>query len=35
VSNSLLEALVEEELGSVVFVMDYVQLDFRAARFTA
>ena len=34
-SNSLLEALVEEELGSVVFVMDYVQLDFSAARFTA
>jgi hypothetical protein len=35
VSNSLLEALIEEELGSVVFVMDYVQLDFSAARFTA
>lgn len=35
VSGSLLEALVEEELGSVVFVMDYVQLDFSAARFTA
>jgi len=35
VSTSLLEALVEEELGSVVFVMDYVQLDFSAARFTA
>ncbi|HSE43819.1 MAG TPA: hypothetical protein VLA89_00665 [Gemmatimonadales bacterium] len=34
-SGSLLEALVEEELGSVVFVMDYVQLDFGAARFSA
>lgn len=34
-SGSLLEALVEEELGSVVFVMDYVQLDFNAARFSA
>ena len=34
-SDSLLTALVEEELGSVVFVMDYVQLDFSAARFTA
>ncbi len=34
-SESLLEALVEEELGSVVFVMDYVQLDFSGARFTA
>lgn len=34
-SGSLLEALVEEELGSVVFVMDYVQLDFSAARFSA
>jgi hypothetical protein len=35
VSGSLLEALVEEELGSVVFVMDYIQLDFNAARFSA
>jgi hypothetical protein len=35
VSDSLLTALVEEELGSVVFVMDYVQLDFSAARLTA
>ena len=35
VSGSILEALVEEELGSVVFVMDYVQLDFSAARFSA
>jgi hypothetical protein len=35
VSESLLDALVEEELGSVVFVMDYLQLDFSAARFTA
>ncbi len=34
-SGSLLEALVEEELGSVIFVMDYVQLDFGAARFSA
>ncbi len=34
-SDSLLAALDEEELGSVVFVMDYVQLDFSAARFTA
>jgi len=33
--ESLLKALVEEELGSVVFVMDYLQLDFSAARFTA
>jgi hypothetical protein len=35
VTDSLLEALVEEELGSVVFVMDYLQLDFGAARFSA
>jgi hypothetical protein len=35
VSGSLLEALVEEELGSVAFVMDYVELDFSAARFSA
>jgi len=35
VSDSLLEALVEEQLGSVVFVMDYLQLDFGDARFTA
>ena len=34
-SQSLLEALVEEELGSVVFVMDYLQLHVSAARFTA
>ena len=33
--ESLLKALVEEQLGSVVFVMDYLQLDFSAARFTA
>jgi hypothetical protein len=32
---SMLAALVEQELGSVVFVMDYLQLDFSAARFTA
>lgn len=35
VCGSVLEALVDEELGSVVFVMDYVQLDFSAARFSA
>jgi hypothetical protein len=35
VTDSLLQALVEEELGSVVFVMDYLQLDFGRARFTA
>lgn len=33
-ADSLLEALVEEELGSVVFVMDYLQLDFGNARFS-
>ncbi len=33
--DSLMELLVEEELGSVVFVMDYLQLDFSNARFTA
>lgn len=31
-TDSLLEALVEEELGSIVFVMDYLQLDFGNAR---
>lgn len=35
VSDSLLNTLVEEKLESVVFVMDYVQLDFGTARFTA
>jgi len=35
VNDSLLDALVEEQLGSVVFVMDYLQLDFGDARFTA
>jgi hypothetical protein len=35
VTDSLLEALVAEELGAVVFVMDYLQLDFGNARFTA
>jgi hypothetical protein len=35
VAESLLEELVEEELGSVVFVTDYLQLDFSGARFTA
>jgi len=35
VVDSLLAALVEEQLGSVVFVMDYVQLDFTNARFSA
>ena len=34
-SDSLMEALVEEQLGSVVFVMDYLQLAFGNARFTA
>lgn len=34
-SDYILDALVEEELGSVVFVMDYLQLDFSHARFTA
>lgn len=34
-SESLLRELVEEQLGSVVFVMDYLQLDFGDARFTA
>ncbi|MBW9214712.1 hypothetical protein KV102_07625 [Mumia sp. zg.B53] len=33
--QSLLDALVEEELGSVVFVGDYLQLDFSHAVFTA
>lgn len=33
--DSLLDALVEEQLGSVVFVMDYLQLDFSHALFTA
>jgi hypothetical protein len=35
VSVSLLEALVDEQLGSVVFVTDYLQLVFGDARFTA
>jgi hypothetical protein len=35
VTDSLLEALVEEELGSVVFVVDYLQLDFVNARLSA
>ena len=34
-SDSSLGALVQEQLGSVVFVMDYLQLDFGDARFTA
>lgn len=33
-TDSLLDVLVEKQLGSVVFVMDYLQLDFGAARFT-
>jgi len=33
-ADSLLTQLVEEELGAVVFVRDYLQLDFSAARFT-
>lgn len=32
--ESLLEGLVEKQLGSVVFVMDYLQLDFSHALFT-
>lgn len=32
--ESLLDVLVEEQLGSVAFVMDYLQLDFSHARFT-
>jgi hypothetical protein len=35
VKDSLLKALVEGELSSVVFVEDYLQLDFGDARFTA
>lgn len=35
VDESPLKALVEEQLGSVVFVMDYIQLDFSSARITA
>jgi hypothetical protein len=35
VDDSVLERLVEEPLQSVVFVMDYLQLDFGDARFTA
>ena len=34
-TDSSLDALVEQRLGSVVFVWDYVQLDFGDARFTA
>lgn len=32
-TDSILEELMQEELGSVVFVMDYLQLDFVNARF--
>jgi hypothetical protein len=35
VKDSLLGALVKDQLGSVVFVADYLQLDFGHARFTA
>ena len=35
VAESLLKELVGGTLASVVFVMDYVQLDFNGARFTA
>lgn len=35
VSDSPLEALIQEQLASVVFVMDYLQLDSGDARFTA
>jgi hypothetical protein len=34
-SKSQMEKLVEEELGSVAFVMDYVELDFGNARFSS
>ena len=34
-TDSLLKALVEEKLGSVVFVMDYLQIDFGNARLSA
>jgi hypothetical protein len=34
-TDSLLRELVEEPLSSVVFVMDYVQLDFNGSRFSA
>ena len=34
-NDSMLEALLGEQLGSVVFVMDYLQLDFSHAGFTA
>jgi hypothetical protein len=34
-ANSSLDALVEQWLGSVLFVRDYVQLDFGDERFTA
>ncbi|MBG0825956.1 hypothetical protein HS048_35380 [Planomonospora sp. ID91781] len=33
-TDSLLSALIGQELGSVVFVRDYVQLDFDGPRFT-
>jgi hypothetical protein len=35
VSDSLLDALVDDQLGSVTFVMDYVQLGFGNASFSA
>ena len=35
VRDSLLTALVGEQLESVVFVMDYLQLDFGSARFSS
>lgn len=35
VTNSIMEALVEEQLDAVVFVADYLQLDFGNARFSA
>ena len=34
-AESLLFKLVDETLGSVVFVADYLQLDFSGSRFTA
>jgi len=33
-SKSQLEKLVEEQLGSVAFVMDHLELDFANARFS-
>jgi hypothetical protein len=35
VTESLLSKLLDEPLSSVVFVADYLQLDFNGSRFTA